>query len=67
MEDGKFGNNDVALPLQITAFRRQMLLNASMSTDPAARAKGQMVLKGIIDTKRSQRRDMEERAPNNVF
>jgi len=62
LEDGKFGNKDVGLPLQITTFRRQMLLNVHLSPDPVARAKGLMVLNGIIDTKRSQRKDLEEAA-----
>ena len=62
LEDGKFGNKDVGLPLQITTYRRQMLLNVHLSPDPIARAKGLMVLNGIIDTKRSQRKDLEEAA-----
>ena len=67
LEDGKFGDKDVGLPLQITTFRRQMLLNVHLSPDPEARAKGLMVLNGIIDTKRSQRKDLELAAAEEEF
>lgn len=62
LEDGKFGNKIVSLPLQISTFRRQMLLNVHLSPNPIDRAKGLMVLNGIIDTKRSQRKDLETAA-----
>ena len=62
MEDGKFGNRELPLPVQITAYRRQMLMQANMSHDEVLRKKGMMVLKGIIDTKRNQRKDLEAAA-----
>jgi hypothetical protein len=62
MEDGKYGNRELPLPVQITAYRRQMLMQANMSHDAALRKKGMTVLKGIIDTKRNQRKDLEAAA-----
>eukprot|EP00946_MAST-07B_sp_MAST-7B-sp1_P004065 g4065.t1 len=62
MEDGKFGSSELPLPVQITAYRRQMLMQANMSRDPKLRKKGMGVLKGIIDTKRNQRKDLEAAA-----
>ena len=59
LEDGKIGQANASLPLQISTFRRQMLLNVHLSPDPMERAKGLMVLNGIIDTKRSQRKDLQ--------
>ena len=51
LEEGRIGNTQLAVPLQITAYRRQMLLDANTAKNSVARQKGLMVLRGIRTTK----------------
>ena len=51
LKNGRFGNRALPLPVLITAYRRKMLMNATMSKDDSLRREGQKVVSAIERTR----------------